>query len=242
VRRQGRVEGAAQFRPNSHGSSRRRPRRRAGTDLATLTRKEIFMQPNAIDATLNQLVNELPKSLGRTNGGPDFQAIIETLKQQIVTAIDQAARGALAGTAPGTTTTTPTAPAPTTPANAHTTTKTTSQLTPSQQSLLRSAGNAPLYELLPMDLTAGHSLYNERETLMRQELNVDGIEQQLKSKASALGVEYDRSDLEGILRNSGYDATHLGATERYMTAVQRFIGEAENNYRQRSTNTPDSRA
>jgi len=33
--------------------------------------------------------------------------------------------------------------------------------------------------------------------------------------------------LEGILRNAGYGAAHLGSTERYMASVETFIGEAE---------------
>ena len=53
-----------------------------------------------------------------------------------------------------------------------------------------------------------------------------------------MDVAYDRSDLDGILRNAGYDATHLGASERYMAAIEKYVGEAKNNYRQRSTNVP----
>ena len=97
-----------------------------------------------------------------------------------------------------------------------------------------------MLELLSNDLTSASPLYNEREAMLREGLNLDGIEQHLKSKAREMDVEYDRSDLEGILRNSGYGAAHLGSTERYMAAVQKFIGEAENNYRQRSSNVPGS--
>jgi hypothetical protein len=124
----------------------------------------------------------------------------------------------------------------------HATSRTTSELTPSQQALLKNSGAAPLYDILSSSNTAESPLYNEREALMREQLNLDAIEQHLKSKAREQGVEYDRSDLEGILRNSGYGAAHLGSTERYMAAVQKFIGEAENNYRQRSSNIPGSRA
>ena len=58
--------------------------------------------------------------------------------------------------------------------------------------------------------------------------------------AESYEIEFHKSDLEGILRNSGYGAAHLGSTERYMAAVQKFISEAENNYRQRAGNTPGS--
>ena len=66
------------------------------------------------------------------------------------------------------------------------------------------------------------------------------VENHLRKVAESYEIEFHKSDLDGILRNSGYGAAHLGSTERYMAAVQKFISEAENNYRQRAGNTPGS--
>jgi hypothetical protein len=206
-----------------------------------LRREEIVMELNGIDATLNQLVSQLPKGLGKKTGAANFESLIETLKTQIKAAIEEATRGTAAPVSAPAVPTAPISAAPTPAASSVPTARTTSQLTPYQQSLLKNP-DGPLYELLPNELTSASPLYNEREALMRQELNLDGIEAHLKSKAKELEVEYDRSDLDGILRNSGYGAAHLGSTERYMAAVQKFIGEAENNYRQRSSNIPGSKA
>ena len=48
--------------------------------------------------------------------------------------------------------------------------------------------------------------------------------------------------VDGVLRNAGYDATHLGSSERYMAAIEKFVGEAEKNYRQRAGNVPGANA
>ena len=45
-------------------------------------------------------------------------------------------------------------------------------------------------------------------------------------------------DLDGILRNAGYGAAHLGSSDRYMAAVEHFTTEAYKNYRERAGNTP----
>jgi hypothetical protein len=60
--------------------------------------------------------------------------------------------------------------------------------------------------------------------------------------ASEYGIDYHRSDLDGILRNAGYGANNLGGTERYMATVEKFIGNAEENYRKRSDNIPGRNA
>jgi len=100
----------------------------------------------------------------------------------------------------------------------------------------------PVLEMLPADLKAGDARYNAREATLRDGLNLTEVERRLKDTARRYEVDFHVSDLEGILRNAGYDATHLGSTERYMAAVEKFMGEAENNYRQRSTNRPGSQA
>lgn len=112
-----------------------------------------------------------------------------------------------------------------------------SRLNGFQLSLLRDR-TSPMLEQLANDLGAGDVQYNQRENVLRERLDLSGIEQRLQQAARTLDVTYDQSDLEGILRNAGYDATHLGSSERYMAAVEKYIGEAENNYRQRSTNIP----
>jgi hypothetical protein len=100
----------------------------------------------------------------------------------------------------------------------------------------------PMLELLPATLAAGDAQYNTREVMLRERLNLQEVERRLRGAAGALEVSYDKSDLEGILRNAGYDAAHLGSTERYMAAIEKFVGEAENNYRQRAGNIPGKNA
>jgi hypothetical protein len=95
---------------------------------------------------------------------------------------------------------------------------------------------------LPNDLQASDPQYNEREVQLREGLDLDAVERRLRASAKRLGVEYDRSDLEGILRNAGYGAAHLGSTERYMAAVETFVGEAEKRYQQRAGNIPGTNA
>jgi hypothetical protein len=190
------------------------------------------MQTTAIDATLKQLAAQLPK--GQTKQSTDvFQSLVDTLSSQIKTAIADAAAGS------GSTAAAPSTPTTASPDTALGTTsvRTTSQLNPFQQSLLRNAG-APMFEQLSSDLTASDPRYNEREAQLRDGLDLGGIEQRLRASAKGFGVEYDSSDLDGILRNAGYGAAHLGSTERYMAAVEKFVGEAEKNYRERAGNTP----
>jgi hypothetical protein len=98
--------------------------------------------------------------------------------------------------------------------------------------------NAAALEQLPGDLKAGDPQYNTREVELRGRLNLTELESRLRSMASSCGVEYDSSDLDGVLRNAGYDATHLGATSRYMSAIEHFMSEADNNYHQRAGNAP----
>jgi hypothetical protein len=188
------------------------------------------MQTTAIDATLKQLAAQLPD--GQTKPSPDvFQSLIDTLSSQIKTAIADAAAGS--ATTAGAASVAGTAPA----AAGTTSARTTSQLNVFQQSLLRFTGG-PMFEQLSGDHTASDPVYNEREAQLRDGLDLGTLEQRLRASAKSSGVEYDSSDLDGILRNAGYGAAHLGSTERYMAAVEKFMGEAEKNYRERAGNTP----
>jgi hypothetical protein len=119
--------------------------------------------------------------------------------------------------------------------------RTTAMLSASQQRWLRQQGGV-LLEALPGDTSAFDPRYNERADALRDGLDLDKMEQYLKSKAAECGVEYDRSDLEGILRNAGYGRNNLGSTELYMATVEKFIGNAEENYRQRAGNVPGQNA
>ena len=97
-------------------------------------------------------------------------------------------------------------------------------------------------EQLSNDLTAEDPAYNEREATLRDRLNVGELERQLRGYADSVGVEYSSTDLDGILRNAGYGAAHLGSSDRYIAAVERFTNEAFKNYRERAGNTPGSNA
>ena len=75
-----------------------------------------------------------------------------------------------------------------------------------------------------------------------QRLNLPELEHRLRGYAESVGIEYSSTDLDGILRNSGYGAAHLGSSDRYMAAVERFTGEAFKNYRERAGNVPGAQA
>ena len=100
----------------------------------------------------------------------------------------------------------------------------------------------PLLNLLPADLSAEDPLYNVREAMLRERLDLSALERRLTDSAAAVGIEFHRSDLEGVLRNAGYGAAHLGSSERYMVAIEKFMGEAENRYLDRASNVPGSHA
>jgi hypothetical protein len=184
------------------------------------------MLSKGIDTTIRELIEQLPK--GGTGTGPnpgDFEKLIAPLAEKISAAILEAAAST-------------STPASTTGAGAPSVGPSPqSRLNPFQLSLLRDR-ESPLLQQLSNDLVAGDPQYNQREGTLRDRLDLNGIERRLQDAARALDVSYDRSDLDGILRNSGYDATHLGSSERYMAAIEKYIGEAEKNYRQRAGNTP----
>ena len=62
-----------------------------GSRLAGLLVEETQMNLNGIDATLNQLVQQLPKGLAQREVKDTFEALIESLRNQIKTAIEEAA-------------------------------------------------------------------------------------------------------------------------------------------------------
>jgi hypothetical protein len=206
------------------------------------------MALNGIDATLRQLVNQLPKGADNRTNSDTFEKLVDVLSRQIKTAIDDAVSAktaqltgpvganpflTAAATAPTTTpadSTEPVAPG-----------RTTSVLSASQQRWLRQQGGV-LLEALPGDTSAFDPRYDQRAETLRDGLDLEKIEQYLKSKAADWGVEYHRSDLEGVLRNAGYGANNLGSTELYMATVEKFIGNAEENYRKRAGNVPGQNA
>jgi hypothetical protein len=216
--------------------------------LPLLAGKESYMALNGIDATLRQLVSQLPADGQNRTNSDTFEKLIDVLSGQIKTAIDQAvaARTAqltgplganpfltAASTAPTTTPADSTDPAPAG--------RTTAVLSASQQRWLRQQGGV-LLEALPGDTSAYDPRYNERADALRDGLDLDKMEQYLKSKAAQWGVDYHRSDLEGVLRNAGYGRNNQGSTEMYMATVEKFMANAEENYRQRSDNVPGQNA
>lgn len=192
------------------------------------------MLTKGIDTTIRELVADLPKGTSGANAsGVDFEKLVTSLATQISSALLAAAAQGNAQTGAASTP----ASAATTGSAAAATPSTADRLSPAQLSLLRDR-TSPVLEQLSNNLTAGDPQYNQREAQLRDRLDLSEIERRLQSKARELEVSYDVSDLEGILRNAGYDATHLGSSERYMSAIEKYMGEAENNYRQRSTNIP----
>jgi hypothetical protein len=194
-----------------------------GTVVATRERPEGSSVTNAIQSAIDNLVNQIP-------GG---QTVQQNIKSAFVNLLDQVVRES-------TTTETTTNPAstPTT-----TTSASATQLMPtvksgsSAGSLWKDANLQGLAQL-SNDLTADDPAYNEREATLRDRLNVSELESRLRGYASSMGVEYSSTDLDGILRNAGYGAAHLGSSDRYMSAVEHFTDEAFKNYRERSSNVP----
>ncbi len=184
------------------------------------------MLSKGIDTTIREIIEQLPRGTGAAGlGNGDFEKLVAQISTAIATATASASAATASPAAPAAEASTP---APVSPQ---------SRLSPFQLSLLRDQ-QSPMLQQLANDLTAGDPQYNQRETMLRDRLDLSRIESRLQDMARSLDVSYDRSDLDGILRNSGYDATHLGSSERYMSAVEKYMGEAEKNYRQRSTNVP----
>jgi len=127
------------------------------------------------------------------------------------------------------------------PAPGETPAKATAASTATATTLWKDASLQGL-EQLSNDLTAEDPAYNQREATLRDRLNVGELEQRLRGYAESVGVEYSSTDLDGILRNAGYGAAHLGSSDRYIAAVERFTNEAFKNYRERASNIPGANA
>jgi len=163
---------------------------------------------NGIESAIDGLVNQIP-------GG---QGVKQDIKAAFVSLLDRVVRESAQNTS---------APA-TTPAITTTASATTLWKDASLQGLAQ----------LSNELTADDPIYNEREAMLRDRLDLPELEQRLRGYAGSLGVEYSSTDLDGILRNAGYGAAHLGSSDRYMSSVEHFTNEAFKNYRARAGNVP----
>ena len=179
---------------------------------------------NGIESAIDRVVNQLP--VGQTVQQDIRKAFVELLDRVVTESVTGAA-------APAATQTPVTATQLLPEAKTAATAGSTSLLTDL---------TLPGLEQLSDELTAADPAYNEREGELRSRLNVPELERRLRGYAESLGVEYSSTDLDGILRNAGYGAAHLGASDRYMAAVDTFTNEAFKNYRQRAGNTPGSDA
>jgi hypothetical protein len=171
---------------------------------------------NGIESALDRVINQLPVG----------QSAQQDIRAQFVELLDRVVKE---------TATTPVATG--TPVAATQLLPEAKPASSGTSSLWKDASLAGL-EQLSNDLTAADSAYNERETALRERLNLPELESRLRGYAESLGVEYSSTDLDGILRNAGYGAAHLGSSDRYMAAVEQFTGEALKNYRERAGNVP----
>jgi hypothetical protein len=181
---------------------------------------------NGIESAIDGLVNQIP-------GG---QAVQQDIKAAFVNLLERVVRESGQSVS-----TPPPAGAPATPA------ATATQLmpeakTPGSVSALWKDSTLQGFAQLSNDLTAEDEAYNEREGLLRNRLDVTELERRLRGYAESMGVEYSSTDLDGILRNAGYGAAHLGSSDRYMASVERFTNEAYKNYRERAGNLPGTNA
>jgi hypothetical protein len=183
---------------------------------------------NAIQSAIDNLVNQIP-------GG---QAVQQDIKQAFVSLLDRVVRESVTSDATATPATTP---APTSTATATQLMPTVKASSSNAASLWKDASLQGL-EQLSNDLTAEDPAYNERETMLRGRLDLTELEHRLRGYAESMGVEYSSTDLDGILRNAGYGAAHLGSSDRYMAAVEHFTNEAYKNYRERASNVPGANA
>lgn len=179
---------------------------------------------NGIESAINGLVNQIP---GGTAAQQDIKAAFVSLLERVVRESAQGVSTPAPAAAPATATATP---------------LTSEARTPGAISTLWKDSSLQGLEQLSNELTAEDPIYNEREGMLRDRLNLPELERRLRGYAESLGVEYSSTDLDGILRNAGYGAAHLGSSDRYLAAVERFTNEAYNNYRQRAGNTPGANA
>ena len=175
---------------------------------------------NGIDtAAIDNLVNQIP-------GG---SAVQKDIKQAFVDLLDRVVRESAKSSS---------APATSEPVTATATQLIPEATAPSKASSLWKDASLQSLEPLSNELSAADSAYNEREAALRGRLDVTELERRLRGYADSVGVQYSSTDLDGILRNAGCGAAHLGSSDRYMTAVERFTNEAFKNYRERAGNIP----
>jgi len=181
---------------------------------------------NGIESAIDGLVNQIP-------GGT---AVQQDIKAAFVNLLDRVVRESVQGVS-----TPATASGPAT-ASATQLMPEAKASTAGSTSALWKDGSLQGLEQLSNDLTADDPTYNERESTLRDRLNVTELERRLRGYANSMGVEYSSTDLEGIMRNAGYGAAHLGSSDRYMAAVEHFTDEAYKNYRERAGNIPGANA
>lgn len=175
---------------------------------------------NGIDtAAIDNLVNQIP-------GG---SAVQKDIKAAFVDLLERVVRESAKSTS---------TPAPATAPATVTATQLMPEAAPAKASSLWKDASLQGLEQLSNDLMADDDAYNDREVVLRDRLDVSELERRLRGYAQSMGVEYSSTDLDGVLRNAGYGAAHLGSSDRYMAAVERFTNEAFKNYRERAGNIP----
>ena len=174
---------------------------------------------NGIESAIDNVINQIP-------GG---SAVQKDIRAAFVDLLDRVVRESGKSTS---------TPAPAEPVTTATATQLLPQAAPASASSLWKDASLQGLTQLSNELTADDPVYNEREATLRDRLNVSELEQRLRGYAQSVGVEYSSTDLDGILRNSGYGAAHLGSSDRYMAAVEHFTNEAFKNYRERAGNIP----
>ena len=191
-----------------------------GTGVATGVDPEGIAVINGIDTTaIDNLVSQIP-------GG---SAVQKDIKQAFVDLLDRVVRESAKSAS---------TPASGEPAVTASATQLLPQAVPAAASSLWKDASLQGLTQLSDELTAEDPVYNEREATLRDRLNVPELEDRLRGYAKSMGVEYSSTDLDGVLRNAGYGAAHLGSSDRYMAAVERFTNEAFKNYRERAGNIP----
>ncbi len=99
-------------------------------------------------------------------------------------------------------------------------------------------GTTSTATVLPSTLEAGDPQYNARQQEFESSTNWDWIRNNLQDAAAREGVKYDESDLMGIVRNAGYDQSHLGDAGLYNSRLQQYYQNVLENYDQRTNNVP----
>lgn len=99
-------------------------------------------------------------------------------------------------------------------------------------------GTESTAKALPTDLEAGDPQYNQRQQEFESTVDWDWIAQNQKNYANEVGGVWDPSDLEGIRRNAGYDASHLGDAGLYNSQLQKYYQNSLDNILRGATNVP----